>query len=279
MEITVEFNTIDIISQLIGNLKELETASESLLKKVDLKVKRYVTPMSILPLCVYAHSKQIAIDHSACKEEISSYLDFMGFPTGTSEMHDPRKTYLKISKVSCEGDSGIISEYEKGIIDKVPDFVNKANFQQSLNILTGELIDNVKQHAKISEYWIVAQYWATTRTCEIAIADAGIGYRQSYEDSSFPVETDHDAIQNAIKGLSSKSTEYNDRGYGIPTTIKLFCKGYGGEILIMSGKSLVHLKNQITIYDVACDWQGSFIGIKFRLANLNPYSVIGSMPE
>ena len=101
MKITEEFNTLRIINQLIGNLIELEKASRSI-KKVDLYVKRYVTPMSVLPLCVYADAKKISIDHTKCSDSISSYLNFMCFPEGSQKITKPGKSYLKISKVSCD---------------------------------------------------------------------------------------------------------------------------------------------------------------------------------
>lgn len=75
----------------------------------------------------------------------------------------------------------------------------------------------------MNRYWVISQYWQSSETCEITVADTGIGYKESYKDSSYEVETYEDAIKNAIHGKSSEDNV--ERGTGIPGMIKIFCEG------------------------------------------------------
>lgn len=127
------------------------------------------------------------------------------------------------------------------------------------------MVTNIKEHAQVDRYWILSQYWPSSETCEIAIADTGIGYKKSYQGTSYEVKTHQDAIKNAIHGNSSKNDI--ERGTGIPGMIKIFCEGYGGCVVIMSGDRLLYMENEF--YSLALNWPGSFVGIRFKLSDIN----------
>src|SRR5450756_2443359 len=97
-------------------------------------------------------------------------------------------------------------------------------------------------------------------TCEIVLADCGIGYKNSYEGTEFEVETDRDAIINAMEGKSSKSAKakMKERGKGIPSIANLFVNGYGGKLIIISGESIMYYKsNERKELKLKSKWQGS----------------------
>ena len=105
-------------------------------------------------------------------------------------------------------------------------------------------VNNVREHAQINQYWLLAQYYKTTHaTVEIVLADCGIGYKNSYEATKFEARDDKSAIINALEGRSSKA-ELNGRGFGIPSIVKIFVGALGGKLVIMSGKSLIYYKKE-----------------------------------
>jgi len=129
-------------------------------------------------------------------------------------------------------------------------------------------VTNIKEHAETDCYWIMSQYWPKSNTCEIVIADAGVGYLGSYVGTPFEVDSHEEAIMNAIRGNSSKNDV--ERGTGIPSVIKIFCEGYGGCVLIMSGDRLLFMEGERNVfYPLEVDWGGVFFGIRFELSVVN----------
>jgi len=258
--------------ELIGNLRELNNARRSQ-TCVELAEAQWISPISVLPIAVYANHNRIGIN---CLEEdrsINSYLGTIYFPYGTDELSELEKSYLPITTLSCSDKNDcVLNEYEARILNNLPE-KERQPFINSLKLLTSELVANIREHAKVDDYWILAQYWDRTRTCEIAMCDTGIGYKESYQGTSFEVEQHIDALRNALQGKSSKDPE--ERGAGIPTIVRMFVQGYGGEVMIMSGDSLLYVRQrQSTPYRFDLEWQGSFVGIRFKLKAINFYEYL-----
>jgi hypothetical protein len=154
--------------------------------------------------------------------------------------------------------------------------------RNSLATFTGELVDNVEQHARINHYWVLAQYYgkASNKTCEIVIADNGIGYKKSYEYTVFEVETDAEAIQNAVEGKSSTSAkkQSSERGAGIPNIASVALEGLNGKLVIISGKSILYYKGHTRKPQEAIplpfEWNGSVVCINFSPRDLDFYRFI-----
>jgi len=275
MEIQEEFNTLRIVAEMITNLEIMKNHIDRGQNEIDLRVKRWISPMAILPIAVLSYIHNIYVNFSSNKPNIRSYLNLIRFPRGTQEFTHRGKSYLPISKLPCSIEDNVLSKYEDMILQNIQQKRIRSPLRNSLKYLTSELVTNVREHAQVDEYWILAQYWPRTKTCEIAIADTGIGYRQSYIGTEFEVETHYEAILNAIQGRSSKDPI--ERGTGIPSMVNIFCKGYGGEIIIMSGDSLIRMKQEeASPYSIDTTWNGAFIGIRFRVSDLNPLVYLSS---
>jgi hypothetical protein len=266
MEIFGHYGISKRIDEMIINLKELDDALRKGQKQAELCKVGWVSPLSILPLAVFANKHQIKI---ACSEEdhnVLTYLEIIGFPQGIKDFTKSDKRYLPITQLPCSIESELLRKYEERIMENI-DEKYRSSFLNALTYLTCELEDNVREHARIDHYWLLAQYWNNNKTCEITLADTGIGYRESYRGTTYEVETDLEAINNALEGKSSK--KLNERGAGIPRIINMFINGYGGKVVIMSGESLLYYgKEKIKTYDLDFKWSGVFVGINFALREI-----------
>jgi hypothetical protein len=274
MQIENQYGITERIIELITNLKELDEALQKGKRQVDLCKVEFVTPLSILPLAVFASHNNIKITCSEEDDNVLTYLDTIGFPYGFTKIPNETKRYLPMTRLPPIENNTILGKYEDLILGKAGSGKYASSFKFSLKYLTSELVNNVNEHANIDHYWLLAQYWEKpNKTCEIVIVDCGIGYKQSYEGTDYEVATDKDAIINALEGKSSKKERL--RGVGIPSIAKMFINGYGGKLIIMSGKSVVYDKQgQRKTLKMKSYWQGSLVGINFNLKTINPYKYL-----
>jgi hypothetical protein len=276
MELLATFGISQRIEELISNLEELEKAKFRGLREIELSRAGFITPFSILPLVVYAINNKLKINCTEDDYDVCSYLDTIGFPNGVTELPSKTKRYLPITKLPPIEENNLLSEYEDRILSQVN--THDCSFKTSLKYLTSELVNNVNEHANIDHYWILAQYYPVKNTCEIAMADCGIGYKKSYVGTDFEVDTDLEAIENALEGKSSKSARLHisERGKGIPSIVNLFVNGYGGNLIIVSGTSMVYYrKNEKTHLSLKSYWNGSLVVINFDLKTIkNPLQYV-----
>jgi anti-sigma regulatory factor (Ser/Thr protein kinase) len=274
MEIRKCYGISQRIDELAQNLRELDDVLHKGKGHADLCKAEFVTPLSILPLAVFASHNRMKITCSEEDYNIQSYLDTIGFPKGFEELPSDEKRYLPITRLPPIEQNKVLGKYEDLILEIAGSEEYASSFKLSLKHLTSELVNNVNEHANIDHYWLLAQYWEKPhRTCEIVIADCGIGYKQSYEGTKYEVKSDKEAIINALEGKSSKKE--NLRGYGIPTIARVFVQGYGGKLVIMSGKSIVYDKQgQRKVRKLKSHWQGALVGINFNLKKIEFYKCL-----
>jgi anti-sigma regulatory factor (Ser/Thr protein kinase) len=265
MQLTHEHSTSKRLLELISNLKELHQTVVDGKSSTDLCPVGWVTPISVLPLAVYANHHNVLVNCTEQNPDIQTYLEAISFQQGTTRPSKSHKNHLPITRLSCSDEKGyVLSTYEDLILSNLPE-ENREPSTNSLKLLTSEIVANIREHAKVDDYWILAQYWDRMRTCEIAMCDTGIGYRESYRGTPYEVRTHIDAIRNALEGKSSKPP-IQERGTGIPTIVRMFVEGYGGEVIVLSGDSLLYIHKKESIpYQMGLDWQGSFVGIRFKL--------------
>jgi hypothetical protein len=263
----------DRLTEVIANLEELEQAKNNGNSEVNLTKANFITPISILPLAVYANHNNIKIDCLEKDGNVCSYLDTIGFQNGVTKLPKTVKGYLPITKLSCIEEDKILGEYEDNILAQAQASQEIRGLKNALKYLTSELVNNVNEHAEVKHYWLLAQYYEHPRkTCEIVIADSGIGYKKSYKGTDFEVKTDKEAIENALEGRSSKSARAKSsaRGKGIPSIVNMFVNGYGGKIVIASGRSIIYYKpDEKKELKLKSYWRGALVAINFDLKAIN----------
>jgi len=254
------------------NLAEMRTRSSLGYMVIDLEVSAdWVTPIHLIALAASANNLDIQIKCSS-KAQTGRYLNRIKFPSSTRNISSSG-TAIPLTRLNAWRDDDILRAYEERIL-KTVDRKYRKNFENTLKYMTSELITNIREHSKASDYWILAQHWPTTETCEIAIADTGIGYLESYRGTSYEVDNCHDAIENALEGRSSKNNV--ERGAGIPSTVRIFTEGYGGEVVVMTGDAMgVIRRGSYDRYQLRSIWQGALIGLRFNLKNVNIHPFLG----
>lgn len=264
-----QYDTMPRIAEMHMNLLSLIKHKEEGKNSIELKIKKWATPFSILPLAIYSDLYGIELKYGRNSWNVKKYLNNINFPRGTSNVNQlSLTTWLPLSRPKISDGDEYLTYYENKILKNIKDQTIRSSFTNSLKYLTSEMVTNIKEHAQVDDYWILSQYWPASETCEIAIADTGIGYRKSYEGTSYEVESHQDAIKNAIQGNSSKGDE--ERGTGIPGMIRIFCEGYGGCVVIMSGNRLLYMdKEKNDFYTLGLNWPGAFVGIRFKLRDIN----------
>ena len=113
----------------------------------------------------------------------------------------------------------------------------------SLQYFIGELVDNIYQHSIFSTAYIMAQRYQKLHLLEFCILDNGISIPQSYENNGFTIENDKDALDYALKGVSTKRGK--ERGFGLRTSINLLTKSdMNGTCLIISRRGALCASKQ-----------------------------------
>jgi len=115
------------------------------------------------------------------------------------------------------------------------DFGGESPFKYAVN----EIVDNIYQHSSFENAYLMAQKYIRKGFVEICFFDDGISIPGNYLKYGFKLK-DHEALVEAINGLSTKGKE---RGFGLSSTIKLFTKGLGGEVLLLSGAGAVYMSS------------------------------------
>ena len=272
VQITNQYRALARLTELIGNLREIKQASEGGTNSVNLSRVDWVCPISFLPIVSYANKMGISVMYSGHNRNIRIYLNAIHFPDGINELTTVRRNFLPITRVNCDDCNDMLTQYEDRILEKLPQS-QRQEALTGLKYLTSELEANIREHAQVESYWIFAQYWARSRTCEIGICDSGIGYKQSYVGTRYEVTRHIDAIMNALEGRSSKTPD--ERGSGIPTIARILDEGYGGQLIIMSGDSfLLSDQGEKTGYRFNLTFDGSFIGFRFSLRGINIYDFL-----
>ncbi len=114
------FGISDRLDELVNNLSEMHNALQNGENEVDLSSVKFVTPLAILPLAVYANNNGIKIN---CTEDpyvdACSYLDTIGFQNGVTEFQKIDKRYLPITKLSTSERSKLLGEYEERMLSQM----------------------------------------------------------------------------------------------------------------------------------------------------------------
>ena len=273
MKITQEFNLMNILAEMDVNLAEMRRVRSEGERFVDLEVSaRWVTPIHLIALAAMSSNLGIQIQCRVFKKRTSDYINRIRFPSGTRDFISSG-TAIPLTKLDSRRDDDILGEYEERVLREV-DHRYRANFRNTLKYMTSELTTNIREHSKADNYWILAQHWPSTDACEIAIADTGIGYLESYRGTLYEVDNHHAAIQNALEGRSSKNNV--ERGAGVPSTVRIFTEGYGGEVVVMTGDAIRVIRGSVSEqYGLRGFWPGTLIGLHFDMKNVNIHPYLG----
>jgi hypothetical protein len=126
-------------------------------------------------------------------------------------------------------------------------------------------MDNIVEHANVSNGWIMVQNYPNKGFLDICILDTGLGLLGSYKDFDVAgINTDIDALEQAINGNSTKQIT-ETRGYGIDTSRRMLVDGLKGKYFLFSGSAFYIYTNeleQITPLNRNVKWTGTMLALR-----------------
>ena len=189
-------------------------------------------------------------------------------PPGGGTPRDPEGRFSEIRVVEDTNETDYISSD----IVSVTEPLEEAR-QIYLHIVT-EALNNVCQHSGAAGY-CASQYYPKKNLVRFAIADYGIGLRNSLE--AYNPNSDLDAIRLALKvGVSGgprrlrvgEPQHMRNRGVGL-TAIKKLVVGNGGRLTIRSGVSGFYIHSRGAGLEAEVPWPGTLVAAEMPRNQVN----------
>lgn len=240
----------------------------------DLNSIKFAYPIIFLSLAVIINWLKINGIKSSIVNNSCSYLNTIFFPDGLNPevdadwpetlSHYQSRSYLPICSIptsySKQGlRDDLISSFEHHIQQKlklIPEMNN------AILYLISEAFDNIVEHAKVKNGWLMFQNYQKLKFLDICIADSGIGLLGSYQENNFiEINSNKLAMIEAIHGRSTKNIE-GGRGYGIKTSRKMLVRGLKGIYFLMSGNVFYYYSSEnefIHELETSMSWKGTLL--------------------
>lgn len=150
-----------------------------------------------------------------------------------------------------------IEEYLSEFTDEIANILPKNADIQSINFLLYETLINIYKHSKFKNAFVKID---NHDTLNIIIYDDGIGIPESFKEAQLEYNGDSESIFEAVNGKTTDKEKYNLHGRGLNSTARITTLGFGGEMIIMSGKgaSLI-TKRGMRLYENEESINGTYI--------------------
>lgn len=200
---------------------------------IDLSDLDWLYPSTLLP------SVGLIANHPASTYlpprniQASGYVDAM-ISIGTSCLGRP-KTYIPV--ISLPRDEKKLAP----VLDEVYRMNNNGREyggMMAFKLMVGEFTTNIYEHSYFSHAYVMAQKYPSKGFVDVSFYDDGITIPGSLDKAGMMFANDYESIALAVNGLSSKND--TERGYGLHTNIRICIEGIGAEVLIASGKGVLH---------------------------------------
>jgi anti-sigma regulatory factor (Ser/Thr protein kinase) len=246
---------------------------------IDLHRLSFVHPFLILPVCSFIskfkqNNVTLGIRYGAATR---SYLETVLFPEGFNAMNTSdwnrqlfnfqNKTYLPICQIPVARGTTEIREQLLTTFENILLHQLKLTGQMVsvVKYLISEAMDNIVDHANVSNGWIMVQNYPTKGFLDICILDTGLGLLGSYKAFDVTgINTDIAALEQAINGNSTKQIT-ETRGYGIDTSRRMLVDGLKGKYFLFSGSAFYIYTNeleQITPLSRNIKWTGTMLALR-----------------
>ncbi len=204
------------------------------------------------------------LDQSLQFSGIPRYLQSINFPKG-EEIHEytqNEEIYFPLTRADLENLNDKRRELKlrnfsdkyasllQQNIDRDQEFIHRLGKNVSF-LLISEMVDNIYEHSNASIAFIFSQYWPRNNSCEICLADNGIGIFQSLLNAGRNVENEDDAIKKVINEYLSSKDEFGSskRGTGIKNTIKVLSNNeLNGYFCVISDNTGYYIDNQRDLF-------------------------------
>lgn len=256
---------------------------------IDLSKIRFVFPLFVLAiasLSEYLKKKGVNLSiKSSSNPDCASYLEKIHFPSGIKPdvlpdwvnalNHYRGKNYLPIVNFSSDRNNEPTTIREK-LISKINSLIKEnlkldENYVTAVSYLISEITDNIIEHSGEERGWLMVQYYPSPEYLDICIIDTGKTILGSYQEYGFKdAETDSQAIESALAGISTKDKE---RGTGLRTSNAISSMGLQGDFALFSGNALF-FRNKI--FNLPVSFPGTFVAMRIKkgIKNFSIYSYV-----
>ena len=276
MPLTITLNqpaNDSIGAQLAVLIEVLNKINETKEKEIifDFSKIKFVYPVfftSISSLIADLKENEFVIYHSGIK---NNYLQNVFFPDGLKPDELPQwettlnnyngKNYIPVINFSASRKANE-TEIRENMLSKINSLLEnnlKLNneYKTAISYLISELTDNIIDHSGVNRGWLSAQYYPTKQFLDICIVDTGKTILGSYRDNNIAgINNDFEAIEQAMKGLSTKDKE---RGFGMRTSKKMIEEGLKGKFVLVSGNAML-FNDELVEFPVK--WQGTILALR-----------------
>jgi len=264
MIIKLAFEKSDLISPTILNLchnvNQLGLLSGKEKNTIALSVLNWVRPLAILPIASLLFDLQrrdykFDIIKPTTLDAGSYLIKTLKFFEGvhSSDYFRRHKNYIPI--VSLPNKSAEIKDRNQ-VLSCLLDILLqqiacKRNLYNAIWYALSEMFDNIWEHSKTEYGWFLAQYYRNKGFADICFLDNGISIKGAYDNKGIGVANDAKAIELALSG---KSTQKEDRGFGLRTTKRLITESsLKGEFLVLSGQNGYYgSRNEEMLFNLNC---------------------------
>lgn len=230
----------------------------------------------------------VSVDDSACYDPVKKFLTNTGFREVIDTGHEYPSAQRRIGRVPLQP---ITNRFNKEatvaeITNIFEEYAGQVHDTTPFKTLLSELCENVLAHSEsTSPGYVCARVLETNLKAEIAIADTGIGIRESFlrgtnEGARQRIAKGAGAIEIAVDGLnSSKPTApagslRSYYGFGLLITRRLIEENRG-QLTIISGSEMLTIdRHQRKQASLAHSWPGTFVGVVLDLGNPLPLEEI-----
>jgi anti-sigma regulatory factor (Ser/Thr protein kinase) len=232
--------------------------------KLDLSELNFIDPMIILLLFNRLKNSEY-IPPVNCNTR--NYINTMIKNYNNLDFKD--KSYLPVTSINENGNR----------MEKFADIISVNYNIKNINLINyilGELTDNIIEHSRSVNNYILAQYYKNTGL-EICIYDDGIGIPNNFKNAGFKLNNDYDAIKMALNGISTKGDR--ERGTGLSSINRMVESSKNNEFIIISGKAIYNFYNgeeKLYLLSDKYELNGTFIGLLFKnnVDDMNIYDYI-----
>jgi len=270
-------SSFQVLIDFIQQSKELREGDKL---TIDMSAVSFSFPLLILPISGLIKTFLNREIEVVFKPNQSSqiYFEAIKFPFGLSSqtievwndslLRYQIKSYLPICSIPSGLNDFIMREEILTTFGRI--LINQLNIKGQLHsaiiYIISEVFDNIVEHAEVSNGWIMVQNYPNKQFLDVCILDTGRGVLGSYKKANITeIETDEQALQEAINGLSTKIKE-ESRGFGLKTSRKMLVKGLKGKFLLFSGNafyiSTYEQEDTITVLDSSYSWDGTIVALR-----------------
>ncbi len=263
---------VSLIDEYIKSVRYIEKLK--LNGKIDLTTNRLNSPTMFLRLGCYIQQHVKEKEAILPSDETSRYV--LSKILDDKPHISQRFTYFSGAMLPADIEKGkeILTQ-----ISSVHDEGKEYGGKTAFNYLLGEILDNVYTHSKFEHAWAVVFRDEVAKEVEICFLDDGVTIPGNFAKHNVSFTDEANAVRKAATGTSTKNDV--ERGYGLPTTLKIVTKGLGGEALILSRAGGLGINGEkSTLYRLGGPYSLSGTIVSFRfpftIKTLNIYDYVES---